>query len=235
MSFERRPSQRYARRQSHVLREKRKAEEKTTAVAAAEPEGKTPAANVGSESTPSVMTSGTLSKPSVIDTSRDLELEPTLLLSLPASPGATPRGIKSGPTSPRDRAPRDADTPTPRSVLSLPAATSRSSLGLAASGSLEAAEDRLDTLIRSLQKGGEGEAEPAPTSRLLIHSLPNNQTPTQPARPLPADSYKNNLLKAKAEEESRAEMKALELSASVDSVLRYNNISAEHEEPSPYR
>ena len=218
MSFERRPSQRYARRQSHVLREKRKAEEKTTASVAAEPEAK-PGAHIGGESTPlsSAASSGTLSKPCVIDTSRDAPLEPTLLLDLPASPGATPRGAKSGPTSPRDRTPRE--TETPRSVLSLPAATS-SRFG-AATGGLEAAEDRLDTLIRSLQKGGAEEAEPALTSsRLLIHSLPNNQTPTQPARPLPADSYKNNLLKAKAEEESRAELKALELSTSMDSVVR---------------
>ena len=216
MSFERRPSQRYARRQSHVLREKRKAEEKGgTGVAAAETEGRVGASS-GGDGTP-MASSGTLSKPSVVDTSRDLPLEPTLLLALTSSPGATPRGVKSGPTSPRDRTPRDDQPTTPRSVLSLPAATSRSNPGLAVAEGLEAAEDRLDTLIRSLQKGGE-EAE-ASSSRLLVHSVPNNQTPTQPARPLPADSYKNNLLKAKAEEESRAEMKALELSTSVDSVL----------------
>jgi hypothetical protein len=208
MSFERRPSQRYARRQSHVLREKRKAEEKT-ATAAPESEAK----GGGGEATPLAAT-GTLSKPSVVDTSRDIVLEPTLLLTLPASPGATPRAVKSGPTSPRDRTPRDSDLATPRSVLSLPAASSNPGL--------DAAEERLDTLIRSLQKGGGDEAEPASSSsRLLIHSLPNNQTPTQPARPLPADSYKNNLLKAKAEEESRAELKALELSTSVESMLRY--------------
>ena len=216
MSFERRPSQRYARRQSHVLREKRKAEEKGgTGVTAAETEGRVGASS-GGDGTP-LASSGTLSKPSVVDTSRDLPLEPTLLLALTSSPGATPRGVKSGPTSPRDRTPRDDQPTTPRSVLSLPAATSRSNPGLAVAEGLEAAEDRLDTLIRSLQKGGE-EAE-ASSSRLLVHSVPNNQTPTQPARPLPADSYKNNLLKAKAEEESRAEMKALELSTSVDSVL----------------
>jgi hypothetical protein len=212
MSFERRPSQRYARRQSHVLREKKKAEEKaasTPTVAAIEAELKPASDGILRAS------SGTLSKPSVVDTSREISLEPTLLLALSASPGATPRGIKSGPTSPRDRTPRE-DQPTPRSVLSLPAATSRSNPGLAASESLEAAEDRLDTLIRSLQKGGE---EPEP-SRLLINSVPNNQTPTQPARPLPADSYKNNLLKAKAEEENRAELKALELSTSVDTIIR---------------
>ena len=48
----------------------------------------------------------------------------------------------------------------------------------------------------------------------------NNQMPTGPARPLPADSYKNNLLKAKAEEDSRAEAKAKELSSPLDTVVR---------------
>ena len=42
--------------------------------------------------------------------------------------------------------------------------------------------------------------------------VPNNQVAKLlPAKPLPADSYKNNLLKAKAEEGKRAEMKAAEL------------------------
>ena len=51
-------------------------------------------------------------------------------------------------------------------------------------------------------------------------SVPNNQIPTQPARPLPADSYKNNLLKAKAEEEIKAEFKNAELSSSAENVIR---------------
>ena len=51
-------------------------------------------------------------------------------------------------------------------------------------------------------------------SKLLSASLPNNQAPALPAKPLPADSYKNNLLKAKHDEETRAELKNSDLNTS---------------------
>ena len=75
------------------------------------------------------------------------------------------------------------------------------------------AEDRLDTLIKSLQKGEEintsgksPERQPAQVEGrnkylnffLILDyqvQLPNNQAPVLPARPLPAEAYKNNLLK----------------------------------------
>merc|ERR1712106_409948 len=87
------------------------------------------------------------------------------------------------------------------------------------------AEDRLDTLIKSLQKGEEkpvvkvsperGSTHQVDQSnRIITSGFPNNQAPVLPAKPLPADSYKNNLLKAKAEEEHRAEFKNGELNTS---------------------
>jgi hypothetical protein len=45
-----------------------------------------------------------------------------------------------------------------------------------------------------------------------------------PARPLPAEAYKNNLLKAKAEEDKRVDLKNSELSTTNDltAVIRYS-------------
>ena len=69
----------------------------------------------------------------------------------------------------------------------------------------------------SLGSGGELSSKPVITS-----SLPNNQAPALPAKPLPADSYKNNLLKAKVEEEVRADQKNTELSSAkeISSLIR---------------
>ena len=51
-----------------------------------------------------------------------------------------------------------------------------------------------------------------PNNQITTKLVPNNQiNKVLPAKPLPADSYKNNLLKAKAEEETRADLKAGEL------------------------
>jgi len=195
VSFVRTPSQRYARRQSHVLREKRKIDDK----------------DVKPETDAKTEASQPLSKPPVVDTPRDSAPSPTLVLNLSASPSATPRAKSlttsprsQGTTSPRSKlgqsTPRSQETKrekdsTPRPAVSLPS-TSRSTTS--------EAESRLDTLL-NLQKGED--------------SVPNNQMPTQPARPLPADSYKNNLLKAKAEEESRADLKSRDLNVSQENII----------------
>ncbi len=191
VSFVRTPSQRYARRQSHVLREKKKAEEK---VSIPETEATKSLAEV----------SVPLSKPAVVDTPRDSAPSPTLVLNLSASPSATPRG-KSSTTSPRShttKSPRDGSMNdlTQRAVKSLPN-TSRA-------GTTDD-ETRLETLLNIKMDESETKS-----------SVPNNQIPTQPAKPLPADSYKNNLLKAKAEEEIKAEFKNAELSSSAENVIR---------------
>ena len=194
VSFERRPSQRYERRRSHVLREKKRDEVKTT-------DSKSGDAKVKS-SGESVVSGVTLTKPTVIADSRDAAPSPTLVLPLPASPGLSPRSAISAVT--------------PRQTKS-EGNTARSRATPTLNISLEA-EDRLDTLIKSLQKGdealgstGSGELTSKP---VITSSLPNNQAPALPAKPLPADSYKNNLLKAKVEEEGRVEQKNSELGSS---------------------
>merc|ERR1712130_172496 len=122
----------------------------------------------------------------------------------------TPRSKVEG-TTPR------SNISTSRPGTALPPASPRSI-------NLEA-EDRLDTLLKVLQKGEEkpvvkvspergSTTQVDQPNRIITSGFPNNQAPVLPAKPLPADSYKNNLLKAKAEEENRAEMKNAELNTS---------------------
>ena len=224
VSFERRPSQRYERRRSHVLREKRRDEDKKkTGDKGDEDNTKAEAA----EKQPTV-----LSKPSVISTdiSRERAPSPALVLPLPSSPGMSPRSVQEKPSSAREPRPRPEQSLTARSSVSQPSARATSPLSEAGTG-----EDRLDTLLKSLQKGDREAARPAvrettspshaeQINKILTSSLPNNQAPVLPAKPLPADSYKNNLLKAKHEEESRLEHKNAELNTSKEfsTLIRYN-------------
>jgi len=209
ISFERRPSQRYEKRRSHVLRERKKVDVQSSKKDDTDNE---PVAT--SKNKPSSIT-----KPTVImDINRESAPSPPLVLSLPASPGTTPRS-NADIVTPRSK----VEGITPRSTIStsrpgtaLPPASPRSI-------NLEN-EDRLDNLIKSLQKGEEkptvkisperGSTHQVDQSnKIITSSFPNNQAPALPAKPLPADSYKNNLLKAKAEEESRAGQKNLELNS----------------------
>lgn len=211
ISFERRPSQRYERRRSHVLREKKKGDAPSNKKE--DTENNEPSATASDK--PSSIT-----KPTVImDINRESAPSPTLVLSLPASPGMSPRS-NADIVTPRSK----VEGTTPRSNIS----TSRPSTALPPASprsiNLEA-EDRLDTLLKVLQKGEEkpvvkvsperGSTHQVDQSnRIITSSFPNNQAPVLPAKPLPADSYKNNLLKAKAEEENRAEQKNSELNTS---------------------
>jgi len=196
VSFERRPSQRYERRRSHVLREKKRDEDK-----------RRPGPGETADKEPEA---ATLSKPSVVtEVAKDRVPSPALVLSLPASPGLTPRHAAEA---------RGGDSSRPEPGLSARSAVSVPRTPVSGSGA--EAEDRLDTLIRSLQKGEAASAEASPSShadtvtKILTSGLPNNQAPAPPAKPLPADSYKNNLLKAKHEEESRVDYKNTELNTS---------------------
>jgi len=210
VSFERRPSQRYERRRSHVLREKKKVD--------AQSNKKDEVDNEPSETTNDKPSS--ITKPTVImDVNRESAPSPTLVLSLPGSPGVSPRS-NTDIVTPRSK----VEGTTPRSNIS----TSRPSTALPPASprsiNLEA-EDRLDTLLKVLQKGEEKPAvkispergsthQTDQQNRIITSGFPNNQAPVLPAKPLPADSYKNNLLKAKAEEENRAEQKNSELNTS---------------------
>ena len=219
ISFERRPSQRYEKRRSHVLRERKKVDVQSSKKDDTDNE---PVAT--SKNKPSSIT-----KPTVImDINRESAPSPPLVLSLPASPGTTPRS-NADIVTPRSK----VEGITPRSTIStsrpgtaLPPASPRSI-------NLEN-EDRLDNLIKSLQKGEEkptvkisperGSTHQVDQSnKIITSSFPNNQAPALPAKPLPADSYKNNLLKAKAEEESRAGQKNLELNSNkeITPLIRY--------------
>ena len=200
VSFERRPSQRYERRRSHVLREKKRDEVKTESKSG-EVEAKSNAE-----------AGGMLTKPTVIKESRDQAApSPTLVLPLPASPGLSPRSNMEAVTVTPRQTKSEGNTARSRATPTLP--TSPLSLE---------AEDRLDTLIKSLQKGDEAKIGEQSSKQVLTNSLPNNQAPVLPAKPLPADSYKNNLLKAKVEEEGRVDQKNSELSSAkeISSLIR---------------
>ena len=225
VSFERRPSQRYERRRSHVLREKRRDEDKKKTGEAGAREDDTTKADTGAEK------QTVLSKPSVItDVGRERAPSPALVLALPGSPGMSPRSVPEKPVSARDARSRPEQNLTARSAVSQPSARATSPMSEPGTG-----EDRLDTLLKSLQKGDREAARPAvreatspshadQISKILTSSLPNNQAPVLPAKPLPADSYKNNLLKAKHDEESRLEHKNAELNTSKEfsTLIRYN-------------
>jgi len=210
MSFVRTPSQRYARRQSHVLREKKKTDTSGKAVTSAEKNSKSlpppsTIAPAGSE------TSAPLSKPAVVDTKRDSAPSPTLVLNLSASPSATPRGVKPSSITPRSQL---SSNPSPRNATMDTTVTPRDSLSTARSVCITEAESRLDALLNGSGGSKKGDDDKSST-------VPNNKMPTGPARPLPADSYKNNLLKARADEEIRAEAKSKELStpSTIDTVI----------------
>lgn len=132
-----------------------------------------------------------------------------------SSPPAPPTsGSITAPSSARSRA--DSQSRSQEPALP-PRSSSRPSL-LPSPRTATEAEDRLDTLIKSLQKGEEqlSSASKGSPERGQQGQLPNNQAPVLPSRPLPAESYKNNLLKAKAEEDKRADLKNCELSTSND-------------------
>merc|ERR1719471_2828070 len=117
-SFERRPSQRYERRRSHVLREKKRDEDSKTRKtddAAAGVSNKEDDNNLGEADKPTL-----LSKPPVItDINRERVPSPTLVLSLPGSPGLSPRSNVDNVT-PRSK----TEGLTARSNISLSRATS---------------------------------------------------------------------------------------------------------------
>ena len=68
------------------------------------------------------------------------------------------------------------------------------------------------------------------TDKVEVHTVPNNQSgKILAAKPLPADSYKNNLLKAKADEEKRAELKASQLNNDLSVSLKRCPLSLEYQ------
>jgi len=222
VSFERRPSQRYERRRSHVLREKKRHGEPSKREEV--PEEKEPAA---AASTPRVAT---------VLPARDSAPSPALVLPLSASPCISPRSeanmssrseaatiskARSGDLLP-STAPAASAPVTARSRADSQSrgqdtvARSASRPSLPSPRATSQAEDRLDTLIKSLQKGEE-QSTGTKASPERQGQVPNNQAPVLPARPLPAEAvYKNNLLKAKADEEKRVDMKNSELSTTND-------------------
>jgi len=260
VSFERRPSQRYERRRSHVLREKKRHGEPGKRD---QESGSNAAASKDDEKDSTAPQQSANQRIATVLPARESAPSPALVLPLTSSPCTSPRseanlasssGRSTTPsssttaTSPRQQETtpstaaascpvsarsRSDSSSQPSRLLETSRSTSRPSLAQTTNParSTTEAEDRLDTLIKSLQKGeelntsGKSQVERQPSQvGGGVQQLPNNQAPVLPARPLPAEAYKNNLLKAKAEEDNRVDMKNSELSATNDlsSVYRKN-------------
>ena len=91
----------------------------------------------------------------------------------------------------------------------VPAATSTVTSTVTSKQPATDAENRLDDLIKSLQKASTAEPSPTSTSTSLDQPdmVPNNQSGLAisgaSAKPLPLDNYKNNILKAKSNDENK--------------------------------
>ncbi|XP_065348442.1 band 4.1-like protein 5 isoform X1 [Cloeon dipterum] len=228
VQFERRPSQRYARRQSHVLRERqRNPPGASQAAAAAPPE-------------PKVVATPVPPQPETADLLQLHDLDPA-----PASPALTPQSSLIGGSIRRRNSPSRMSSSSGGSSKGAVALGSKSTSPVPPA---VIAEERLDSLLKSLAKEtiSAGREDPVneaaalnPTTKATeVDSLsckisivdparasspvtngsiqPNNQTlkghNPWGARPLPPETLKCNILKARAEEEMKKIPIAVELS-----------------------
>ena len=163
VQFERRPSQRYARRQSHVLREKDRERKKREAEAKLE----------SSKKKTSTKTTTTTTATPAAPATETSEAVATATLVEPIKPNEAP-----APTSD--------------------------------------AENRLDDLIKSLQKVSVASTSAASSVSTVTSAtsfkpsttnseIPNNQSglASTTSTKLPLDNYKNNILKAKSQDENK--------------------------------
>ncbi|KAJ9592429.1 hypothetical protein L9F63_015845, partial [Diploptera punctata] len=190
VQFERRPSQRYARRQSHVLRERQRNTANTAASVSTD---------LGSNSdvAPAVTSSPDTSSSSSRQTVRPVED----LLSKPNTPSTVPSSANS------------TCSPAASTVSSGVGTLKRKITPVVST------EDHLDSLLKSLVKepssnpntdeslndassttGATNKTEDMEATSLLVTSVPNNQNskPSTGARPLPPDQLKCNILKGTA-------------------------------------
>lgn len=207
VQFERRPSQRYARRQSHVLREKDRDRKKKETEAKLTPDTKP---QTSTETTP--VAASTVTASTAGATAGVASVKKT----------ATPSASEVTVTSSANKKPQAVATLIePIETESEPAVVKPNE-----------AEERLDDLIKSLQKvssatpttGSSSSSTSAavssissfkPSSQQLLAGnsnsatetmIPNNQSglaSTSLAKPLPLDNYKNNILKAKSQDENK--------------------------------
>ncbi|PNF39448.1 Band 4.1-like protein 5 [Cryptotermes secundus] len=217
VQFERRPSQRYARRQSHVLRER----QKSSAVVAASSQTNTDT-GIGSSDTPPLMQSS----PTVTSEPSETSSSSSRQTVRPAEDGASSGLLKPTTPSPAPSCGNSTCSPAASTVSS---GTGTLKKNKSATPVATAAEEHLDSLLKSLVKEPLGnpntddslndasstcgastktddlEAAVGPTA-LLVTVVPNNQNAkysggSAGARPLPPDQLKCNILKARVEEE----------------------------------
>ncbi|CAL4067153.1 unnamed protein product, partial [Meganyctiphanes norvegica] len=184
VQFERRPSQRFARRQSHVLREQQKKmrksqmqkrEEKAAAIAAAagsSPSSTSTDAMVADSIDKSSIASGTAATSTLVTLSTTNSIPTTITAVAASSTTSTSSPAATPPPSPLDGAASPSyalglackQSATSSSISSLPSSSKSIAGGhqsVVCNGKnsediLYAAEDRLDTLIKSFTKNNSG-------------------------------------------------------------------------------
>lgn len=195
VQFERRPSQRYARRQSHILRERQR------------PFGQS--SQKESDAKPVESTEATKPQPTVSEPETVLSQEPRVLH--PRSGASTPinnKGIKAGspPVTPTSRStPSPSSASPPHDESSTPPPPE---------------DDPLDNLIKSIAKetGGFNASETVVDADVNV--IPNNQTKYYSLpKPLPPDKVKCNIWKAKQLEEELKKPSTVEANGTSHTLL----------------
>ncbi|XP_071519267.1 uncharacterized protein [Panulirus ornatus] len=218
VQFERRPSQRFARRQSHVLREKQRKsviEKKTdttkgldtsettvtaTVAATAAPAPDTPVMSVAATTANSTIVTSSETKPSVSASSTSTI--PSCTTTPPPSPLDAPSSPipSAGITHTRPPASSITSQSSSSTILSNCVATNAVGSGTAALSSNDtedatyAAEDRLDTLIKSLAKDTSVPSYLDSTVNELARAKPSKKEVGAEALPQPTGAIEAEIL-----------------------------------------
>ncbi|XP_063592705.1 band 4.1-like protein 5 isoform X5 [Penaeus indicus] len=241
VQFERRPSQRFARRQSHVAKEKHQKsviEKRADKVKAAE------TASTSASTATSTTPSETPANPSVTTTASTTNTSTTTKPN--TSSGSTPTATSSAtpPPSPLDvpsspaqvSAHALAHLPTP-SIASHTSSTTTSSAGAGSSpGTLAAAPTcngtEAEVLVNKMKNldscNSTNNSVSSTTSKVKdvnVVVVPNNQATLtkNAARPIPPEQFKSNILKAKAEEELKKGPATVDIEKTATGSLKISN------------
>ncbi|XP_047489794.1 band 4.1-like protein 5 isoform X6 [Penaeus chinensis] len=241
VQFERRPSQRFARRQSHVAKEKHQKsviERRADKVKAAE------TVSTGASTATSTTPSETPANPSVTTTASTTNTSTTTKPN--TSSGSTPTVTSSAtpPPSPLDvpsspaQGSAHALTHLPTSsITSHSSSTTTSSAGAGSSpGTLAAAPTcngtEAEVLVNKMKNldscNSTNNNVSSTTSKVKdvnVVVLPNNQATLtkNAARPIPPEQFKSNILKAKAEEELKKGPTTVDLEKTATGSLKISN------------
>lgn len=204
VQFERRPSQRYARRQSHVVREKdrdrkkKETEAKITQTAAATTPAEEAAGPVASAAAPVAVAPVTSEVTTTSSSSKKQQQQAVATLIEPIKTESEPVVVK-----PNEAGERLDDLIKSLQKVSSATPTTLSKSSSSSSSSAAVSSTSSSFKPQPLPSGGAAEA-----AAMVNHmQIPNNQSglasTSLAERHLPLDNYKNNILKAKSQDENK--------------------------------